>query len=276
MYSYDWFFVLLAALAVIFFVISLIPLIFWGVSFKQFPGNESIMENAKGKLKGFWEKPIAVVAIVFGIMILLGSVEQTIISTTGAMGGVFTDPGAVNGLMGFAPIMTTSTALALVRIAIQSALTLGVTLFFIHFTRRVQTEIEDLFIPFRKMDTFLYAVGTQLLLNIFVVLWSLLFVIPGIVAAYSYSMAMYILADEPELTPMEVLRKSKAMMKGHKSEYFWLCCRFIGWGYLVIFTCGIGLLWLRPYFSVSTALFYDSIRDEYEVTEKGIESKGIY
>lgn len=105
-----------------------------------------------------------------------------------------------------------------------------------------------------------------LLLNIvvglFVFLWSLLLIVPGIIAAYRYRMATYILIDNPDASIMECIRRSKQMMQGHKAELFWLDLSFLGWmlltaipyvGYLV-------QLWTIPYLDMTYSLFYESLR----------------
>jgi uncharacterized membrane protein len=89
----------------------------------------------------------------------------------------------------------------------------------------------------------------------------LLLIIPGIIAAISYSMTFYILADDNSLTAMEAIDKSKAMMEGYKLKYFYLSLRFLGWALLAILTFGIGFLWLAPYMMVASAKFYDDIKN---------------
>lgn len=103
-----------------------------------------------------------------------------------------------------------------------------------------------------------------LLMDLFIFLWSLLLIIPGIIKAYSYAMTPYILVDEPELSANQAIEKSMAMMKGHKFDLFYLHLSFIGWIILSIITCGIGLLWLLPYMYVAQAAFYSDLKAEYE------------
>lgn len=103
------------------------------------------------------------------------------------------------------------------------------------------------------------AVLTGLLKGLFIFAWSLLLVIPGIIASYSYAMSGYILAENPELSPSEVLSRSKAMMAGNRWRLFCLQFSFIGWAILCAFTLGIGNLWLRPYQSAATAAFYREV-----------------
>ena len=87
-------------------------------------------------------------------------------------------------------------------------------------------------------------------------MWSLLFIIPGIVAAYSYAMAPYILAENPDMTVREAIAASKEMMRGSRWRLFCLGFSFIGWSMLCILTLGIGNLWLRPYREAAQAAFY--------------------
>ena len=102
-------------------------------------------------------------------------------------------------------------------------------------------------------------------------LWSLLFVIPGIVADYSYSMTDYILAEHPDMTASEAIAASKAMMAGNKWRLFCLNMSFIGWALLSIFTLGIGILWLNPYQNVSVAAFYREISGTEKNYSEGFE-----
>ena len=102
-----------------------------------------------------------------------------------------------------------------------------------------------------------------LLMTLFVFLWSLLFIIPGLIQSIAYSLTPYILRDFPELSPNQAINLSKKMMKGHKFDYFWLILSFIGWGLLCILTLGIGTLWLTPYTYTSFAAFYEDVKNEY-------------
>lgn len=120
-------------------------------------------------------------------------------------------------------------------------------------------EINALFNGFRNYGKTL---GTMLLMAIYVWLWSLLFLIPGIIKSYSYAMTPFILNDEPELGADEVICKSMAMMRGHKMKLFLLDLSFIGWGLLSVLTLGIGLLWLVPWMESARAAFYLDLKRE--------------
>ena len=98
-----------------------------------------------------------------------------------------------------------------------------------------------------------------LLTSIFTFLWGLLFIIPGIVKSYAYSMAYYVKADHPNYGWRECMDASIEMMRGHKWELFVLDLSFIGW-YIVGALClGVGTLWVVPYHMQARAVFYDSI-----------------
>lgn len=108
-----------------------------------------------------------------------------------------------------------------------------------------------------------HKVWGMLLTYIFIVLWSLLFLIPGIIKAYSYAMTPFILEENPELSANEAIDRSRFMMRGHKFDLFWLQLSFIGWGLLCLLTAGIGLLWLVPYMQTATAAFYEEVKADY-------------
>lgn len=113
-------------------------------------------------------------------------------------------------------------------------------------------------------------IGGIIWMQILTFLWTLLFIIPGIVKAFSYSMTPFILDEYPELTPVDAIHRSRMMMKGHKFDLFWLYLSFIGWAILCLFTFGIGFFWLAPYVQTAEAAFYEEVKAEYE------EEGGLY
>ena len=104
-----------------------------------------------------------------------------------------------------------------------------------------------------------------ILTMIFTFLWTLLFIIPGIIKAYAYSMAYYIKADNPTYTATQAIDESQRMMRGHKFELFVLDLSFIGW-YIVGALCfGIGILWVNAYHEAARAEFYQTLAYETPV-----------
>ena len=125
---------------------------------------------------------------------------------------------------------------------------------------RTVPQIENLFTIYR--DNFLKAFLVPLLQVLFIFLWSMLFVIPGVIMAYAYSMAVYVANDNPELSAMDAIRKSRELMNGHKWDLFVLDLSFIGWIFLCLITCGIGFLFLAPYIRMAHVEFYRELTDQ--------------
>ena len=126
-----------------------------------------------------------------------------------------------------------------------------------------EVKIEDLFCGFS--DCFGQSFLLSLLIGIFTALWSLLFVIPGIVKSYVYSMAFYILQDDPTKDWKMCLDESQKMMKGYKWKLFCLDFSFIGWYFLGSLCFGIGTLFVAPYHHMARANFYLDIKGEPKV-----------
>lgn len=144
---------------------------------------------------------------------------------------------------------------------------LGLSTFFLKLIRDEDADFDDLFGGFNDFaSSFLLFV----LVGIFTFLWSLLFVIPGIIAALRYALAFYIMRDNPGIKAMDAIEKSKQLMAGYKGQLFMLGLSFIGWSLLALLTCCIGFLWLVPYMEASFAAFYqERLREsgELPVTE---------
>lgn len=103
---------------------------------------------------------------------------------------------------------------------------------------------------------------TGLLYMIYILLWSLLLIVPGIIAYLSYSMVFFILAENPEMSATDALRKSKEMMMGHKNQLILLQLSFLGWIMLGILSLGIGLFWVMSYMETAYAVFYQNLKLE--------------
>ena len=145
---------------------------------------------------------------------------------------------------------------SLAQFVIGGSVSIGHNRFCLKLVDGEEARFEDLFSGF---DIFGNAFVLNLLITLKVIAWSLLFVIPGIIAAYRYSMATYILAENPNIQATDAIERSKALMDGRKGDLFCLDLSFIGWGLLAILTAGIGNLWLVPYMTVSRAAFYRSL-----------------
>lgn len=171
-----------------------------------------------------------------------------------AVGTIFVYLLIVGAIQGGARIYPAS---GLIGIILAGPMALGLSIFSLALARNQQARFEQIFDGFFHFGTSLAA---YLLMVLFVILWTLLLIIPGIIAALSYSLTFFILADDPSIGPMEAIDKSKKMMYGFKWKYFCLALRFLGWAILCLFTLGIGFLWLIPYMQVSFANFYDDVK----------------
>ena len=118
---------------------------------------------------------------------------------------------------------------------------------------------------FQGFDDFWSAFKVTFLVGLFTFLWSLLFVIPGIIKGISYSMSNYILAENKGKSALECINESKAMTNGHKWELFVLALSFIGWGLLCVITLGIASIWVTPFMQATFANAYQSLKPVVEV-----------
>lgn len=118
------------------------------------------------------------------------------------------------------------------------------------------TEFNDLFSQFDRFGT---GFAQHFLRSLYTLLWSLLLIVPGIIAALSYAMTPFILEEHPELTANEAIRRSKELMRGHKTDLFILELTFIGWSLLCILTLNLGHIALNPYKNAAYAVFYREI-----------------
>ena len=140
---------------------------------------------------------------------------------------------------------------------------LGMAIYSLKFSNRELVGMEDIFSGF---NNWLTSFCLYFLMGLFTFLWSLLLIIPGIIKAISYSMSYYILAENPELSAMAAINKSKEMTQGHKWDIFVTQLSFMGWGILANLTLGIGYLWLIPYMNITMANVYRQLNDKEEVT----------
>lgn len=165
----------------------------------------------------------------------------------------------LSGQAGVAAIMST------VAFVIGGTILLGYSVFRLNLVDRREARFSDIFSQFHRFgDGFCL----NLLTALFIFLWTLLFIIPGIIAGFSYAMAPYIMAENPNCGARQALAESKEMMRGNKWRLFCLRFSFIGWIILGVLTCGIGLLLVNPYMQVSEAEFYREISGTRYMTEE--------
>ena len=177
---------------------------------------------------------------------------QTLFSTGGSI-----DSGIGALLAGGAVVLAlVSLVLAVITFILGSVLEIGYGKFNLNLIDRQDIAFDNLFAYFSYWKT---ALASRFLRFLYVLLWSLLFVIPGIIADYRYAMTGYILAENPDMTAGEAIDLSKRLMKGKKWRLFCLRFSFIGWDILAGLTLGIGYIWLTPYKEAAEAAFYREI-----------------
>lgn len=160
-------------------------------------------------------------------------------------------------------IIFAATLWFIISIIIGGAVTLGYVRFNLNLIDRTGASFGDLFSEF---DRFGDGFFMQILIRVYTFLWTLLLIIPGIIASYSYAMTPYILLEHPELSANQAIKASKELMSGNRWRLFCLEFSFIGWTFLSALTLGIGFLWLIPYMEASKAAFYRDLVKEQEAT----------
>ena len=189
-----------------------------------------------------------------GRNVTFGAGGQQIFSTADSWTGIL--HGGIGSLLigGAVVIVLAALVLGAVYFILGSVIRLGYARFNLDLIDgQKEPELGSLFGYFSHWKT---AALAKFLQALRVFLWSLLFIIPGIMSSYSYVMTGYILAECPELTAQEALLQSKEMMYGNRWRLFCLHFSFIGWSLLAALTLGIGNLWLNPYREAAEAAFY--------------------
>ena len=126
-----------------------------------------------------------------------------------------------------------------------------------------ETNFRDLF---SKFDFFGTGFAQNFLRGLYIALWSLLLIIPGIIKGLSYAMTPFILAENPGMTASQAIRASEDLMDGHKTELFVLELTFLGWDLLAALTLNLGNIALNPYKNAAYAAFYRQIQAEARYT----------
>lgn len=206
-------------------------------------------ENLQGN---YWQSvAVAFVAAIFGALIASGGVSINVDAEwlqhfPDFLKKVLILAGSVGG------------TLSLVQLILGGTVQLGYARFLLNQYNHASLDIKDLFSQF---DRFKEGFLQHLLRTLYVFLWSLLFIIPGIVKGLAYSMTPFIMAENPDMTAKEAIKASQELMDGHKGELFTLGLTFFGWLLLCALTLGIGSFFLNPYMNAAYAAFYRDITE---------------
>ncbi len=152
-------------------------------------------------------------------------------------------------------------------LAVAGPFTIGYSFFILKLFRNEYASPGDVFSGF---DRYGKAVALYFLTALFVLLWTLLLVIPGIVAAYRYRLAYFILLDNPQIGALEAINESKRLMTGNKGKAFLLDLSFIGWFLLCAITLGLGMIVLYPYMMTAYVAFYELANGNLTARDSGI------
>ena len=154
-------------------------------------------------------------------------------------------------------VITIITLAVGVQIFLGNPLLMGARYF---FYRSLKEEEEIKVILKAFSNRYLHIVKTLFLTDLYITLWSLVFVIPGVIKSYQYRMVPYILAEHPDMSTDEVLELSKDMMRGQKWNAFVLDLSFLGWNILGVFTLGIlNVFYVAPYQNLTNAALYEAL-----------------
>ncbi len=195
--------------------------------------NKLIMKEAQKSLKGKWGISIAACLIVTIITILVSFLGGYLINEDWG--------GNILSLFIVPPIGV------------------GMALFFLNIYDGNKLEIKTIFNPFKEV--WLNSVLAYLMMIVIIVIGSVLFVIPGIIASLMFSQVLYIIAEDNKIDPYNALVKSKKMMEGNKWKLFKIIIRILLLAIVCILTLGIGFFWLAPYQNAVYAKFYNTIKE---------------
>jgi uncharacterized membrane protein len=131
----------------------------------------------------------------------------------------------------------------------------GVSNVYLRVARSKPAVYKDVSIGFTPNDVQKYLV-TGLYAILWIFLYSLLLIIPGIIKAYEYSQIFYVALDNPKLTPKQILAESRKIMNGNKANLFLLQLSFIGWALLVVLTFGLANIYVIPFYQMTLTEFY--------------------
>ncbi|MDM5360251.1 DUF975 family protein [Peribacillus sp. ACCC06369] len=206
-----------------------------------------LKRKALHSLGGKWGTAVSLMLLFFLINIILPLIVEVIVS------GGFSQWFMQEETPVWSDIFSTVLSIALI------PLTISTTWFYLNLVREGNPDIPEVFAIYKDGRTSFKLIGASILQGIFIFLWSLLLIIPGIIKSIAYSQQFFLLKDHPEYTVLESITESRKRMKGLKWKYFLMHLSFIGWGILCMFTLGIGLLWLIPYAGTTMAAFYNEL-----------------
>ena len=211
--------------------------------------NSEIRKEARSLMSGNWGSAVLLTLVY---LIIVGGISFTVSFVGTIVEMQVNDYGITSQIVSF-----------LTNLFISFPLAFSLVLLYVGFVRgENRLSVGGIFKAF-KSPHYLNSIGVYFLMGLFTALWTMLFIIPGIIKSLSYALAPYILADNPELSANEAIDESIAMMKGHKADLFLIQLGYAALAILSLLALGIPLLWLDPYYKVVYAKFYEEVKAEY-------------
>ena len=199
-------------------------------------GKVVLKKNAKDQLRGKWGLAISafvIVGIISSIISIIGSLAES--DTIYIIGTI-------------------------VAVIISGPLNYGLCTFILNIVRGNDATISDVVSGFNGkvfIKSFIIAIVTGIAISI----GTLILIVPGIILSIMFSQSMFILVDNNDLSGIDCIKLSCEMMKGNKKYFFVLILSFIGWFIIGEIPCGIGLLWVIPYYNITIGNFYNQFKN---------------
>ena len=200
--------------------------------------NSELRKDAKAQMSGNWTAGVMLTLVVLIVSSLFASISY--LANNEALSLVYS---------------------IVINLFLSFPLTVGLYMAFLSFARGEELNVSTLFGAFNR-TYYKKSVVLCFLMSIYTCLWMLLLIIPGFIKSLSYSMAPYILIENPDISAEMAIRRSMAMMNGHKMDLFLIYLGMIGLGILSALLLFIPLLWIVPYYQVVLAKFYFSLKEE--------------
>lgn len=218
-----------------------------------------LKQRAKDSMSAASTHPVLVALVFLLITMVVSGISSfilTLVSSIFGFGAAITGSStlAAGSVLATFPL---SVLIWLIIFSMNAILSVGFSSFTLMTIRHQEAGIDNLFQYFKY---FLKVFCLYFMIQLFTFLWSLLFLIPGIIAAMSYQQAIYIFIDDPSKGILQCISESKVMMAGHKWEFFVLMLSFLLWSFLTGITCGIAAIYVFPYIQLTNAVYYDNLK----------------
>lgn len=211
---------------------------------------------AKARVQGHrWtllKANIVVGVIAYGANMILSNIFPLIFGGTAL---ISQEPGVL-----VTSFITTYIMTLLISTAVSAPLQMGIVMYYNQFDEEDFADINIIFHPYKY---FVKVFVITIFINVLVGVGTLFLIVPGIILSFAFAIIPYVYMKHPELGVMDMVSTAWRMMRGHKMDYFILSLSFLGWILLGVATCGVLLIWLIPYQTMTYVRFFNEIDKEY-------------